>query len=260
MTRNKVYKTTSYDRFADVNPYLVQQLRTDRLSEVKILDIGVSSGVSTIELYDDLHAGGLSPAMVATDILVDAFLVSVLPWCYALVDPNGFPLRFDLPFGTMKPWVVRRDYRTGFAIFRKLVNATFTSRANRILRNPDAKEAIKVKLITPRLLVNDCVNVYADDVRQYNGTLAHQFDFIRAANVLNSGYFSTVALSSILGNVRRYLRGPSAYLLVVRTHDDNHNHGTLFRLDDNSRFCMVRRFGQGSEIENLVLQSGAPAM
>jgi len=258
MTKNGTYKTTFHQRFADTNPRLLRQLRDAGRSSVKILDIGISSGVSTAELYDDLTAGDLNVTIVATDLVIDALLVQVLPKCHALVEPDGFPLRFDLPFGTMKPWIIAADYRNGFFVLRKSINVAFTHLSRRILSRPDDWRITPVKLITPRLLANKNIAVCNDDIHRYNNSFAGRFDAIRAANILNRGYFPPAVLTDMLANIRRYLSGPSGILLVVRTHEDNSNHGTLFRLRDDQRFEVVDRIGDGSEIEDIVLQAATP--
>lgn len=254
MTSNKTYKTTFHQRFADINPSVVQLLQEQGLQNPSVLDIGISSGVSTLELYDDFHAGGLDAKVVASDILLNAFLVRVLPGCHALVDPNGFPLRFDMPFGTMKPWVTRRDYWNGLFVLRKAISTMLARRARRTLKKPGDYRTIPVKLVTPRLLANENVVICNDDIQRYNHRFTGKFDFVRAANVLNKGYFAPDVLASMLVNIRHYLAEPWGALLVVRTHEDRINHGTLFRLGDGQRFEVVRRFGDGSEIEDLVLQ------
>ncbi|HUY02149.1 MAG TPA: hypothetical protein VMV33_02590 [Rhodocyclaceae bacterium] len=254
MTRNKTYKTTFHHRFSDINPYLLEYLLHHGPSAPRVLDVGVSSGISTAELYDDLRQGGLDVEILATDILIDAFLVRVFPKCHALVDPSGFPLRLDLPLATMKPWVTRDDYYSGLFILRKFVNTLFTHRAHRILRNPGDPRISEVKLVTPRALVKVDINVCTDDISRYNTALEARFDFVRAANVLNKGYFSPAVLSTMIANIGRYLQ-PHGSLFVVRTHEDRANHGTLFRRGDSQHFEVVHRFGSGSEVEDLVLRT-----
>lgn len=255
MTRNKTYKTTFHDRFADINLHLLEYLLHHGSPAPRVLDVGVSSGISTVELYDDLRQGGLEVEILATDILVDAFLVRVFPECHALVDPGGFPLRLDLPHVTMKPWVTRDDYYNGFFILRKFVNTLFTHRVHRILRNPGDARISEVKLVTPRVLAKAGITVCADDISRYNSAFEGRFDFIRVANVLNKGYFSPALLSTMIANIGRYLRKPYGSLFVVRTHEDRTNHGTLFRKGDNQHFEVVHRFGSGSEVEDLVLRT-----
>ncbi|NII11158.1 class I SAM-dependent methyltransferase [Oleiagrimonas sp. C23AA] len=255
MMRNGTYKTTFHDRFAEVNPYLVRYLREHASASPQVLDIGVSSGISTLELHENLRAGGLNVQMLGTDVLIDAFLVTVFPGCHALVDPSGFPLRFDVPGGSMKPWVTRRDYYSGVFIARKLINKLFTYRARRMLEQSDAAIVRAVKLVTPRALVGAEITFCCDDVSQYNPAYAARFDFVRAANVLNRGYFNAAVLSSMVRNIGRYLRPTHGSLFVTRTHDDRTNHGTLFRMAANQYFEVVHRFGSGSEVEDVVTQT-----
>lgn len=255
MTRNKIYKTTFHNRFSDINTCLLNYLLEHGPQAPKVLDVGVSSGISTVELYDDLCEGGLEVDILATDILINAFLVRVFPGCYALVDPDGFPLRFDLPFGTLKPWVARNDYYTGLFVLRKLLNAIFTRQARRVLQNANDPRVSEVDLITPRALARSGITVCADDITKYNDAFDSSYDFIRVANVLNRGYFDTSTLSLITSNIVRYMRAPNSSLLVVRTHEDHANHGTLFRMGHDKRLEIVKRFGLGSEVEDIVLRA-----
>jgi hypothetical protein len=259
MTGNKTYKTTFHDRFSDINPYLLDYLLHHAPAALKVLDVGVSSGISTVELYDDLRQGGLDVEILGTDILVDAFLVRVFPKCHALVEPSGFPLRFDLPLVSMKPWVTRHDYYSGLFILRKFVNTLFTHRARQILRSPGDARINEVKLVAPRALAKAGIAVCTDDISRYNSAFEARFDFVRAANVLNQGYFSSAVLSTMIANIGRYLRKPHGSLFVVRTHENRANHGTLFRRGEGEHFEVVHRFGSGSEIEDVVLRVEIPA-
>lgn len=255
MMKNKTYKTTFHDRFSDINPCIAKHLLNHGLTTPSILDVGASSGISTVELYDDLLQDGIEAGILATDLLIDAFLVKVFPGCYALVDPSGYPLRFDLPLVTMKPWVTRDDYYNGIFILRKSVNILFTYRANQILRRPCDAKVRAVKLVTPRALCSVDISFCSDDIRKYNSEYESRFDFVRSANILNKGYFSTEILGEMISNVGRYLRNPHGILLVARTHEDRCNHGTLFRRTNNQKLEVIQRFGSGSEIEDLVLRT-----
>lgn len=255
MTKNKTYKTTFHNRFSNINTFILQYLKKYELLKPRILDIGVSSGISTVELYDDLCKGGVTVDILATDILTNAYLIRVFPGCHALVDAKGFPLRLDFPCVSMKPWVTRGDYYNGLFILRKVLNMLFTRRAGRILHHADDARIRKVKLVTPRAQEKTGITVHTDDIGRYNESLKSGFDFVRAANVINHGYFPPDLLRRMVGNIGRYLRPPCSSLLVVRTHEDRSNHGTLFRLRPDHRFEVVHRFGSGSEIEDIVLSA-----
>lgn len=255
MTGNKTYKTTFHARFADINRDLVDELRSGRMRASRVLDIGISSGISTLELYEDLQLREHAAEVVGTDILVDALLMRVYPGCDVMVDASGFPLRFDVFGRGMAPWVRQTDYRTGLFLVRKLTNVALTREARRILSGTRDARVERIELVTPRLLAHDGIVVCADDISQYNPAFASRFDFVRAANVLNEGYFPQSVLRTMMGNIKKYLNGSGSSLLVVRTHEDRVNHGTWFRLGETHQFEVGRRFGAGSEIENLVLES-----
>jgi hypothetical protein len=254
MMRNKTYKTTYSSRFSEVNSYLVQQVKSGGLNAKRVLDIGISSGISALELHDDIRSLGYHTHLTGTDILIDAWIVRVMPGCYAMIDDTQYPLMFDIGGRNLKPWITSHDYRTGFFLIRKLVNVTFTRLAKLNLSHPLRKGARKVKLVTPRLFASGDISIIKDDITAYNPHFAARFDFIRAANVLNKAYFHESTLTTMLGNIRRYLAGDGSSLLVMRTHEDHVNHGTLFHFGAGGRCEVMQRFGQGSEVEDLVLR------
>ncbi len=254
MARNGTYKTTYGSRFSEINEQLLRLISVGSISARSVLDVGISSGVNTLELAESLGAHGYEASIVGTDILIDAYLVRVLPGCDALVDASGFPLRFDLFGRSMKPWVVQSDYRSGLFLVRKGINVLFRSLAARVRAGRPNSKTTQVQLVSPRLLEDENIVVCDDDITRFNPEFAARFDLVRAANVLNKGYFDDGALRGIIGNIRKYLKPAAGSLLVLRTHENKENHGTLFTLDSDNRFVLLERFGTGSEIEHLVLE------
>lgn len=252
--RNGTYKTTFQKRFSEINHALLQFLQSGDIAVGDVLDVGISSGSNTLELYQELESAGFKSRIVGTDMVLDAWLVHVFLGCFALVDDTDYPLRYDVFNQSMKPWVIRKDYRSGFFILRKCINLVLGHRAKQIMRRPNSTAVRKVELVTPRLREYSNITVHKDDITKYNRGFEGKFSFIRAANVLNKGYFSSEALASIIDNVRRYLTKPHGALLVVRTHENGINHGTLFKVDADRGCHVLQRFGQGSEIEGIVLE------
>lgn len=255
MMRNRTYKTTFHNRFSDVNRLLVQQLSDQSPHALTVLDVGVSSGISTLELFDELSRAGYEARITGTDLFPSAYLVRVGVGKYALVDDEGFPLQFDIGGIGIKPWVVPGDYRNGKFLFRKLINLEFTRRVRRILEQPGDSRIQSVPLISPRLQSNGQIVVCRDDITKHNPAFDARFDLIRVANVMNRSYFSDEALRGIVRNLAKYLATGGGTLLVVRTHDDRANHGTLFRCIEGGRFTIAARFGAGSEVEGIVLEA-----
>src|SRR5947209_16147097 len=69
---NGTHKTTARARLTDVDQ-LTGELVSDR-GAVRLLDVGISSGVTTLELIDRLESQGLRVGGVGIDICVRAFL------------------------------------------------------------------------------------------------------------------------------------------------------------------------------------------
>lgn len=251
--RNGTYKTTFQRRFSEINHALRKFLQSGDIAVGNVLDVGISSGSNTVELYQELDSAGYKSKIVGTDLMPDAWLVHVFPGCFALVDDTAYPLRYDIFNRSMKPWVTSKDYRSGFFILRKCINLVLGLRAKQMMRSPNSRTVRKVELVTPRLA--ECVNIIVqkDNITKYNQAFEDEFTFIRVANVLNKSYFSDEELTSILDNIRRYTTKPRGALLVVRTHADGTNHGTLFDIDETTGCKILQRFGQGSEVEDIVL-------
>ena len=253
--RNGTYKTTFHKRFSEINEKIIKLLKTGDIKVDNLLDIGISSGISTLELSDDLHSAGYTSYIVGTDFMMDAYIVRVLPYCFALVDNTCYPLRYDLFKWSMKPWVIKKDYRSGFFILRKCINLLFQYRAKNTISRSKQTNIHNVKLITPKLFGHENIIVQKDDVTKFNHLFAEKFDFIRAANILNKGYFTSSELITIINNIKQYLTKPKGTLLIVRTHENGDNHGSLFSIENHDRCNVIKRFGTGSEIEGIVLES-----
>lgn len=252
--RNGTYKTTFQNRFSDINLELRRMVESGDVNVDNILDIGISSGSSTLELYQELGPMASKSKITGTDLMPEAYLVNVLPCCFALVDSTGYPLRYDIFNWSMKPWVVSSDYRNGFFIIRKCANIALGYRAGMMIARPGSRRVQKVELITPILRNHANVIVKKDDITKYNITLDGMFNFVRAANVLNRGYFTEATLMGAVDNIIRYLAKPRATLLVARTHGDGVNHGTLFEIGQNAECVVKKRFGRGSEVEEIILE------
>lgn len=252
MVRNGTYKTTFPGRFADVDDAIIRLLDRRVISARNVLDVAVSSGTSTLDLAEKLRAHGRQAHITATDILLDVRIVRVFPRCYAMLDETGFPLRFDLLWWGIKPWVSRNDYFNGKAVFRKAIHHVFLRRAQRLLGSPKRADVESARLVSPRLIGNKDVHIEHDDLRVFNPDFARRFDFIRAANILNKGYFPPSDLQAMIGHLKRYLAGPGSSLLVLRTHADRSNHGALYRVDQQGDLERLTQFGEGSEVDELI--------
>ena len=252
--RNRNFKQTGAGRLADLNELIVGYLEHNQRRISQVLDIGISSGITTLELHSSLVKSGQSPKLLGTDLVLNATLVDVPPFCRALVDDSGDVLQYEVMGHAVRPWRRRLDFLTGMIFIRAIVNQTCASRARR-LAQADSRVR-RVALISHRLTENPDIRAIEDDVMVENAQFLQRFDLVRIANVLNREYFEPPTLRLALNHITSYLAGPGALLLVARTNEHTGQHATLFEVcADGSSLQAVARTGTGSEIERLVLET-----
>ena len=247
---NNTFKCTWGGRFDEIDQRLVQALRQRRVELNELLDVGVSSGATTLDLWDTLRREGFRPRITGTDYTIHAWIVPLGPNCSALLNEEGQLLQADLFGWSMRPWRRRMDYLTGMWLVRPLLMRLLGRRAARKLR--EGIGVRKVELVSPRLRDHDSITVVQDNVLVSRDTFAGRFDLIRAANVLNENYFPKGELKQAVENLCTYLRGPGSLLFIIRTLPSGEHHGTLFALREKGALEVVERIGAGSEIEELL--------
>lgn len=264
---NGVYKRTWARRFHDVDQTLIAEFQRLGVAPKSFLDVAVSSGASTIRWLESLQEAGLRPSMTATDLTMTVYLVRLLKWLHVLVDKEGFPLQYDVFGLAWRPRCRIRFYPFGNGLLTLLWRTVYWGVARRFdlmkrLKSLDGSPPpiddplikAQLKLVTYRLRNNKDIELLDDDITAPTPpSLRGRFEVIRAANILNPGYFSTQQLREGVRQLRDRLVGPGAFLLIVRTEGADSNQGSLFRLNDNGSFNVQARIGRGSELEDIVL-------
>ncbi|WP_224826136.1 class I SAM-dependent methyltransferase [Cognatishimia sp. MH4019] len=246
--RNGTFKQTSPSRFASLEDPLAQALAPTVQTVDEVLDIGISIGHTTVELADFLKRIGGKARITGTDLFIDAHLIELGDKLQVLTDARGWPLQYSLFGRPFRPWSSRLDYVTLAAVPRALAHKALRPTLERKIARAETR---RVQLVGQSLQEHGIASV-ENDVFTRTPAFEGRFDFIRAANILNNGYFAPEQLRRAIGNIKAYSTGVGSHLLVVRTIGD-HNNGTLFQLNNAMRYDVVTRFGQGSEIEALVL-------
>ncbi|HEY0778735.1 MAG TPA: hypothetical protein VGD56_12275 [Gemmatirosa sp.] len=241
---NGTYKTTYPNRMPDVDAIVADALTPG--THVDVLDVGVSSGVTTLELIDTLEARGLEPDVVAVDLAISAFLRRI-SGVDLLCDPTGQVLQIATPILTKG-----RPHDPGGSLARMALHRVFEA-AERVVGGPrGATRGTPVQLISPRLTRRPRVAVREHDLTTPRPEWRDRFDVVRAANVLNRDYFDEPTLVRMLAYLTTYVR-VRGLLVLCRTHDDTRtNHASVLRRADDGAFSVVARIGGGSEIESLV--------
>ena len=247
--RNGTFKLTRRSRFIEVDRAFASII-AERAHELhSVLDVGASSGITTIDLAEFLRHKGVTATITATDLFVRAHLVDVGPGLRLLTDSDGWPLQYDVAGVAVRPWMRRLDYFT-LACVPRLVARMFAQRVARSMIGRGKSRV--VELVSPRLARREDVELVEDDIMRRSPAFATRFDLVRAANVLNRSYFPPEDLERAIDNIASYLRGPGALFLVMRTNEARQNAGTLFELDQGRTFRVIARVGGGSEIEELI--------
>lgn len=259
--RNGTRKTTRHRRLDDLNALVQKLLPPQR--PLEIMDVAVSSGVSTAEWLIELERAGISCRMLAGDAVVNAFLISLGPNLRALSDRTGHLMQLDIKGEAVRmPPPRRRDrirYLPHMLLMRAATRLFDLGSLNRP-RRASGVEPVQRRLgatCRPLTLMSPSLNrlpqleAVEDDIL-LNRDYAHRFHVLRAANILNLAYFDTATLQRMLRNLRARLL-PGGLLIVCRTNDAEVNNASAFTLQEDGRFALTARLNEGSEIEHLVM-------
>ena len=245
---NGTAKTTYRHRLDDVVA-ACSRLLAGIEAPLRLMDIGISSGVTTREWMDGLDALGKAYCIDAIDLSLYGTIESLGGALHVLKDSSGRSLQFEI-FGL--PLSNHYGYGGG-SFVRRLVPVSAARAAfgllwlaagQRLHREP-------VQLLTRGLQPSARLRLHELDILRIGG-FQRTFHLIRAANVLNRVYFTDVQLASILAQLRGRL-DTNGYLVVVRTREgERTNDGTVFVKTAAGELSVAERFGEGSEVEPIV--------
>jgi hypothetical protein len=228
MLPNGTFKTTERHRLDDLNAFSLPFLLALSVRPLRIMDVAVSSGSTTIEWKSQLKAAGITCDFVATDKTPHAYKLRLLPGINALVDENRTPLHFCV-FGRGISPRVKGIYAPVKFLLRKLLIAK---------RQP----------LTNKLPFSTDLHIHEDDLLLPNKPeWVAAFDVIRAANILNKAYFAEDELRVIFSRLTERLR-PEGLLILARTGE--HGEGNMASLIRNGK--IIGRLNGGHEAENII--------
>jgi hypothetical protein len=236
-----VHKTTEVRRLDDLNERALRVLPGAR--PLELMDVAVSTAITTLEWSEQLTAAGVDHRLLAGDSHIDAVWLS-LPFCDLLLDRDRNQLLLAVVLGRAVD-VLGSSWRSALAL--PVLKAT--ARLSKAVRVPMRY----VELVTPRVRGCPAIEVVEDDIFVTRPELRSRFHVVRAANILNRGYFDDTQLRAAVANLRERLR-PGGLLIVCRTLDDGANHGSFFKAEGDG-WTVVGRIGEGSEIESLIAMS-----
>lgn len=257
---NGTYKRTCRGRLSDLDEFVEGLL--PRVRPLRVMDVAVSSGVTTAEWAQRLERAGVEFQMTAGDAALKAFHLSVGRGLGVLLDAGGHALQLDVRGRAVSTPIGPRTF------LRNPLSITLAKAAARLfyprlraacLRDSSLTRAglfgVELRpldLVSRSLAGRANVRVVEDDVLTCDG-FVRSFHVVRAANILNQTYFDDAKLSSILSNLRSRLL-PGGLLVVCRTDARGVNRATVFALGPLGRFEIAGRLNGGTDVEGLALE------
>jgi hypothetical protein len=154
------------------------------------------------------------------------------------------------------PWIGRALTRLALAWDGELRRSLAKGRE---VRGRRPLRSQRVALVVPELLADPAIELVEDDLLAPSADrFAGRFDAVRAANLLNRGYFDDEALRRMLARLAARLE-PQGLLAVCRTEEDGTNHATVFRRGEEGLMPLAR-LGRGSEVEELAFHLNPEVM
>jgi len=234
-----VLKTTEPHRLDDVNQVLLPLL--PRGGRLELMDVAVSTGITSLEWSEQLAAAGIEHRLLCGDSHVEAEWLALPALGDILLDRDRQELLFVELFGrTVDPSGRSRKSAVAVMAVKGVARLALGLRLR----------ARRVDLVSPAVRACSTVSVIQDDIFAPRPDLNGRFHALRAANILNRAYFDDEQLRAGIALLRKRLR-PRGLLILCRTTDDGTNHGSIVQAAD-AGWIVTARIGDGSELEDLL--------
>lgn len=238
---NGTYKTTSLNRFGDIDDYLVGILEKDRCYTIH--DLAVSDGTTAYELFETLSNGKIEFKLEASDKFnqITEYSLCRVKQFY---DSDG-----KFIYGSFWGLVADKEFSVRFALSKVLgfVLSSFRLKWN---------EA-RILLLSPvfQSYLADKISFKELDIFDRN-QMSGSYDIIRCMNVLNRSYFTDETILKGLKNIRRMIKTGGLFVIGRTNVTNSMNYASIFRVHEN-RAVEIKSFGGGSDIKDLVLMTFA---
>jgi len=224
-------KQTKQGRFATLNENAAKYLHD---GEIKVHDVGVSNGITSLELNQYLAKMGKNAKLTISDKF-SRFTVKKGRVTKVYDADNN--LMFGYIFGA----VASKNMKT-FFISKWLFSM--------LERFSDGKDIYTISLFHPMVMnaieANELKEIEYDIFTSKN---ACEYDFVRCMNVLNLGYFGSemnvVGLRNLVDSLKE-----NGLLLVGRTSQNGEQNATFYRKEQD-RLKVLEHINAGTEIQHL---------
>ncbi len=234
-TANKTSKRTKSNRFSELDKISINYLTSNGLKTIH--DIGVSNGITSVDLFKKLWIKGIDFRFFVSDK-------------YAMLKlKKGIAQRFfdedeNFIFGYLGPF-----FAANRNIFFPLTVLLF-----QILKSlPNDREYSTNLLFYHRELLelidsNKVENISYD---VFNTIPEQRFDFVRCMNLLNLAYFSKEQIQKAVLNILSSLND-NGILLLGRTNSKGITNASFF-MKENNKLVLLSDFNEGFEGKDIAI-------
>lgn len=242
-TSNKTKKATEPGRLSSVDAVFFETLDRLGLRPETVMDVGVSSGQTTVDWLEGFKARGRKINMLATDYVMDVYIYSLGWGITATAEPNGHLLQIELLGIPIRTYKRRRDYLIGAWLWRRLLCTFVRSKL------ATAGRQGPFKLVSPKLKGEPGVQLLNDDILAVTPThLVGRADVVRVANLMQAVYFTDDQMKRAARNIRDRCRGAGSLVIICRDFGGQID-CSIMRLTTKNTFVVEARMGSGSEAE-----------
>lgn len=250
--RNGLFKATHPHRLDDTFEMLIFYVKKIQDQPIKILDVGCSTGITTIELHEALKANNIFCKTIGTDLMTKAIYVRRKDGRALLFDLNGQAIQVELGDWAMS-WTGpprRIDYLLkARKVFLSLMLTKYQSHTfwKAIKESTKGFDVRTLSLVASQ--ANSVTDLLIEEEDVLNPRLPGKFHLIRAANLLNRSALSDHDIKMIVNSIRSRLVEDGLFF-VVRTINGI-NKGTLYNIKANI-FKKVDILNGGIDIADLI--------
>lgn len=228
-------KATAQGRFSDIDSIALQMIADG----YAIHDVGVSSGITSFDLYCELQSAGRAGNFTISDKFAEMEFSRgmLLTRIYDSDSKLKSIYLLGVLFDPQISWVYFLSKIT-FQLLKFI---------------PDYSERVRILLLSApikQLLQNNEIKFISYDV--FNSKLNVKYSFVRCMNLLNRSYFSDDQLLVGINNLFNSLQ-EGGILLIGRTIKIGSNGASFYR-KEGGVLRVVKEINGGSEIRNLVEQ------
>ena len=250
----EVFKRTNPRRLPATEEAILGGVLSEYQANCRILDMGASDGITSVELLEHLQAHwGTGVSVVTSNLNLwlaryrlgplveyrepggDQMLIRIGGWGFRTVKLNGVQ-----PSEQVKHHYLRTIGKPLYWRIWSLIGPRMRYAGHISLINPRAKMCRGLEARVLNCLIRD-------------SSLIEEFHCVRASNVLNIEYFTRDELVVAVSTIHAYLK-EGGCLVISRNEGDpgkETEHGTAW-IKTGRQFASGRNFGGGSEIKELV--------